>query len=323
MAHLRDAIAAGLLLPGAAAGSWQSALELDAGYRQDDLVWSIAGSSDGPNVLSELAFERIEIVEIGAGLELRSPTGLEAHLGLRVGEIVDGGVRDSDYSGDDRSLEWSRSENAVEDDDVWDASAGIGWAFDWVDPESGRAARLVPMVGYAVSEQALRMSEGNQTVSEPALAPPGFSPQPLGPFPGLDSTYETEWMGPWVGLHGLFQASASWSAGLAVEYHWFDYEAVADWNLREDFQHPRSFEHEAEGEGWRLALKGTRRLGPRSDLTVGLRLRNFETDAGVDRVFLSDDPSLPPELRNQVLETRLNGVDWESWSLSLGWRLRF
>jgi hypothetical protein len=282
--------------------AWESSLELHGGYRQDDLSWSIADTDGSPDILSEVSFDDLRIAQIGAELDLRTARGFEAEVALRFGEIVEGDNRDSDYLGDDRTGEFSRSDNAVEDDDVWDGSVGIGWGFDWTDSRTGRSARFIPMVGYSVHQQNLRITDGYQTIP------------PTGSFPGLDSTYEAEWRGPWLGVHSLYEATAKWSAEIDLEFHFADYEAVAQWNLREDLAQPKSFEQEAEGRGLRLLLKGVRRLGPRSDFTLRLALDDWETDAGTDRIFLAD---------GSVVSTRLNEVEWQSLAIEAGWRLRF
>lgn len=291
-----------ILLASNPASAWDSSIELYGGIRQDDLSWSIADVDGSPNILSELKFDDINSLEIGAELDLRAPVGFEAQIALRYGEILDGSNRDSDYMGDDRTLEWSRSDNAVNDDDLWDASVGVGWGVDWTDKRSGRGARFTPMIGYSVHQQNLRLSDGVQTIP------------PSGPFPGLDSTYQSEWRGPWIGLHSLYEGSARWSMGLDLEFHWGDYEAQADWNLRADLQHPLSFEHEADGRGLLLRLEGIRQLGRRSDLTLRLGFEDWETDAGTDRVYLAD---------GSVVSTRFNGAQWQSLSLDCGWRYRF
>jgi hypothetical protein len=298
--------ATALLVASADATAWESGLELFGGYRQDDLSWSIADPSGSPDVLSELSFDDLRIVQLGGELDLRTRRGFEAEIALRIGEILDGDNRDSDY--DVSGQEYSRSENTVEDDDVWDGSVGIGWGIDWTDPRTGRSARFIPMVGYSVHQQNLRITDGNQTISESP------SVQPLGPFDGLNSTYEAEWRGPWIGLHGLYEATPRWSAEIDVEFHWADFEAVADWNLRADLAHPKSFEQEAEGQGLRLLLKGVRRLGPRSDFTLRLALENWETDEGTDTIYLAD---------GTAVTTRLNEVEWQSLAIEAGWRRRF
>lgn len=297
-----------MLLASGPAGAWESSIELYGGLRQDDLSWSIADVDGTPDILSELKFDDISSLEIGAELDLRAPVGFEAQIALSYGEILDGSNRDSDYSGDDRTEEWSRSDNTVEGDDVWDTSIGIGWGFDWVDKGSGRSARFIPMLGYSVHQQNLRLTDAEQTVETPGLTPP------LGPFDGLNSSYQSEWRGPWIGLHSLYEGSARWSMALDLEFHWGDYEAVADWNLRDDFQHPRSFEQEADGRGLSLRLEGIRQLGRLSDLTLRLGLEDWETDAGNDRVYLAD---------GSVVGTRFNGAQWQSLSLDVGWRHRF
>jgi hypothetical protein len=92
------------------------------------------------------------------------------------------------------------------------------------------------------------------------------------------------------------------------EYHWALYDAKADWNLREDFDHPLSFEHKAEGNGIRIVAGLGAVLTEKWSLEVGYTQQEWSTEDGIDRVYFSD---------GTYGETRLNEVNWESRSLGL------
>ena len=98
------------------------------------------------------------------------------------------------------------------------------------------------------------------------------------------------------------------------EYHWADYYAEADWNLRTDFKHPKSFEHEADGWGVVFRTGGDYALNNTWSLNFNWDLQKWETDEGIDRTFFSN---------NTVGQTQLNEVNWESFSLRLGATARF
>ena len=214
---------------------------LDAGYRFDELKWNIAGNLSGtsPNILSELTWENLRTFQ----LKLSNTTTVKEVIYLRgyldYGWINAGDNQDSDYAGDDRTLEFSRSNNNSDDGNMLDGSIGIGYRITF----GGDTFQLIPLLGYSYHEQNLRMTDGYQTI-------PAF-----GSFPGLDSTYETRWYGPWIGVDFKIQTREFDSfVKRAVFYttlegHSVDYDAEADWNLRTDFAHPKSFEHDAEGDG--------------------------------------------------------------------------
>ena len=282
----------------------------DAGYRNDDIKWNIAGdlSGNNPNVLSELTWDDLGIIT----LTFKNKTiyrGVYFRGHLQYGWIVSGDVQDSDFLGDNRTLEFSRSNNSADDGDTKDASAGIGYQFNFGTGAFG----FTPLVGYSYHVQNLKMTDGNQTIT--------FSGgPPLGPFSGLDSTYEAEWKGPWVGLDVVFRSPHKKSQrndfelGLGFEYHWADYDAEANWNLRTDFAHPKSFEHDADGNGFVVSADWNIFFTKSWALNVNANYQTWDTDSGVDRTFFADGTSL---------DTRLNDVDWDSFAIMLGAIYRF
>lgn len=296
----------------------ETTLDLSAGYRTDELRWSIASDLSGrqtPNVLSELAWENVRVYQLAAGWQLETADRVQLRANAAYGSIVRGDNRDSDYTGDDRTREWSRSENETNGDDIYDIAFALGVRL----PVARPSLNVTPLVGYAFQGQNLRITDGRQTVSRPDLAPPLFMPAPLGPIIGLDSTYRTRWHGPWVGVELANAFRPSVTGRLRVEYHFADLYAKANWNLRTEegtgFQHPISFEHEAEGRGIAASAGLAARIkdGPWS-ATLSLDYRDWETDPGIDTVHLASGA-------RQV--TRLNAVDWTSRSVSLGLSRRF
>ena len=173
--------------------SWlATTFDLSAGYRRDKLNWDIAGNLQGsdPNVRSELTWSDLTIYQ----LKLANRTVIKDRFYLRghldYGTVASGNNRDSDYNGDNRTQEFSRSLNGVDGNDVWDGSIGAGYRFSFF----GSSMVLCPLLGYAVSEQDLNIVDGYQALTEPPAT------TPIGPIPGLDSRYETSWKGPWLGV---------------------------------------------------------------------------------------------------------------------------
>jgi hypothetical protein len=294
---------------------------LDIGYRQDELDWSIAGWAPTAtdryiDVLSELSWTELETLQVRGHLALHFSRAwlLSGYAGFgstRVGE-----VRDSDYLSSGRQQEWSRSQSDAADSLMVDVEAGIGYVFG-ANGYFGQGWRVVPSAGLALHVQDLKVIDGNQTVSQtfPDQHPDVGAP-PVGPFAGLDSSYRAEWFGPWAGLEVGFAGANGLSAGLRAQYHFLtSFYAAADWNLRSDFEHPISFEHEADGQG--IALSGSLDYSPARrlwSLGVGFGWRKHWTEAGNDTVYFSD---------GTVARTRLNEVNWTSSEIDLRWRYRF
>lgn len=277
---------------------------LQLGYRSDNLDWNIAGDINGetPDVLSELQWSHLQVSQLKLSMEV-----FQADFYLRgnlsYGEIINGENRDSDYLFDDRRGEFSRTNNAV-GGELADASVGVGRKFDTSDGRGKFSSYIMPMLGYSIHSQNLQITDGFQTL--PAT----------GAFPGLDTNYETEWQGAWVGL--VF-AEENTQTDLEIEmsliYHAVDYQAEADWNLREEFAHPKSFEHLASGHGFTLSLNGRSPVDSSKSLfwVFGIDYGRWQTRAGLDVTYFADAST---EI------TRLNKVNWESSVINFGLELR-
>jgi len=293
---------------------------LSLGYRVDSLDWNISGESGNPNILSELEWKSMDILQLRGELSGSTDAGIYFRGLANYGGVRDGQNRDSDYAGDNRSLEFSRSGNDVDGSQVMDLSGGLGATL--YAAETGQW-RIIPMIGYSWHRQDLRMRNGNQVVwdsGNAALLGVGGN-VPLGPFAGLNSTYKAVWYGPWLGTDVVWDLQGGSMLFSRLETHWVDYYARANWNLRtvannpiSALQHPVSFEHWADGRGWVLEL------GWRSPLSrrywvwgISLTLQRWHTGAGLDRIYGADPAS--PCNGNCYVETRLNEVNWSSGSI--------
>ena len=280
---------------------------LGAGYRVDELDWNIAGDINGnnPNVLSELTWEDVESYQVKLQGSLVWPNIIAFKGSADYAWIFDGENQDSDYLGDNRTLEFSRSNNSTDDGYLWDISLAVGYPLRFGQTVIGT---FTPLVGYSYHEQNLKISNGNQTIPD------------LGPFSDLDSSYNSEWKGPWIGFEMRFKArqiktvAHQFEPYFSYEYHWADFHAEADWNLRDDFAHPKSFEHDADGSGWKVDTGVNFRFHRNWAMSFKYEYQTWSTDSGTDKVFFSD---------GSTGRTKLNEVNWTSYALSLGVSLSF
>ncbi|MBI5969863.1 MAG: TonB-dependent receptor [Deltaproteobacteria bacterium] len=281
----------------------KAAFTLTVGKRTDNLDWNIAGNLSGtnPNVLSELKWKDLSIFQIKAAGRgtIKEVFFLRGAFG--IGFIYDGKNQDSDYSCDDRRCEFSRSDNKADTGSVRDFTFGGGFK-NTVALKNG-VFTVIPLIGFSQHNQNLKITDGYQTI--PAT----------GAFGGLNSSYKARWRGPWAGLDIGYSSEGR---GLALtgtfEYHVVSYHAEADWNLRADFAHPKSFEHNANGTGYVAAIGADYRLKRNWGVYAGLDYLKFKTSRGTDRTYFSD---------GAMSDTRLNEVNWRSHSVNAGFRRRF
>lgn len=286
-------------------------LSLSAGYRQDNLDWNIAGDLSGanPNILSELKWTGIGSFNIKAGLKAVFNKALYVRGAFSGGRSSSGENQDSDYSGDNRTGEFSRSNNKG-GGDVWDASAGVGIKSAHryssglnANRHSSGLFEFIPLIGYSYHRQSLKITDGRQTI--PAT----------GAFSGLDSSYDVEWIGPWVGADFAFRRPDLNFYG-SMEFHVASYHAEADWNLRTDFRHPTSFEHFASGGGavFSGAMDFPVSKGSPWLFSASVDMQAFQTTGGLDRTYMAT---------GAIIDTELNEVNWNSFSLMAGLKRGF
>ena len=288
------------------AAEFEGDMELITGYRVDDLDWNIAGNASGanPNIVSELTWRDLESYQLKLGGKGTINRIFYLRGSAAFGWVLSGEVQDSDYNGDNRTQEFSRSISSADDSTVLDATVAFGYPFKLASDRF----RLIPLVGFSYSEQNLTMKDGVQVLSQPPQT------QPFGPIVGLDSTYDTKWYGPWAGVDLSFKASNKILLFAGFEYHWADYKAEANWNLRTDLAHPKSFEHEADGPGILITAGGDYIFAAPWSLGLEVNYQDWSTDAGIDRQFNSD---------GTMAVTRLNEVNWESFAIMLRVTYRF
>jgi hypothetical protein len=284
---------------------------LSAGYRRDELDWNIAGNSAGnnPNVALENSWDALDIYQIKS--QYRFPisgfTFVDA-MGA-FGFIQKGNARESVYSLDNRQNEFLQTLSRSDDGNTMDFSLNLGYnvfrapARDHLELDDFRVSLLG---GYSYHQQNLTMTDGVQTIDTNDF----FG---LGPFPGLDNTYDAVWLGPWLGFE-IFGRKEQYFSNLRLEYHWADYKAEGDLNLRPDLNHPKSFQHDAEGQGfvanWGIGMH----INPRWQLSLNADYQEWSTKDGIDQLFYAD---------GTTQNTRLNEVTWSSYAFMMAATYRF
>ncbi len=276
------------------------------GWRKDDIDWNIAGDDSGqnPNILSELTWKNLQSKQLKAKANLVILDHYVVDVTGAYGQIYDGKNQDSDYLGDDRTLEFSRSNNKSDEGDIFDLTGGLGYRL-YLGRHTGSMGVdnlwLTFLGGYSHHEQRLVITDGFQTI--PAD----------GAFDGLHSNYDTEWKGPWGGFE-LATSKGRFNGSFRFEYHHVDYTGKGNWNLRTDLEHPVSFLHEADGQGFVYGLLLGYELTDSLDINLAADFQDWNTDHGTDTTMAADG-SRPT--------TRLNEVNWKSQAYMVGGSYHF
>jgi hypothetical protein len=290
-----------IALPGtSAADDLFGELTVSISQRYDNLNWNIAGTT--VNVLSELKWENISITQLQTAAEIHLGKDRMLRPRLGIGAINSGSNSDSDYNGSNRTQEFSRSFSKA-GGDVLDGSIGLGKRLRMQEPSGWKGLYVTPLVGISIHRQNLTMTDGVQTISSSP------STIPLGPFPGLASSYDANWIGPWLGAEAMIETDRGWLVKANVEYHLIDYSASANWNLRADLAHPVSFRHSATGEGILISLGASYPAGKNWKAGFTLESSNWSTVAGSDQVYFTD---------GTIGQMRLNAVNWNSTAFHIG-----
>jgi len=126
----------------------------------------------------------------------------------------------------------------------------------------------------------------------------------LGPFDRLNSTYDAEWSGPYIGVSFLLPLSENSQLVGRYQFHFVEYTADLYWNLRD-----LPFENEADGWGHHLSLAYLHSMTDNVLLSLEGAYTAFETDDGIQT-----DPGG---------DIDLNGAEWESLALRVGMVILF
>lgn len=277
------------------------------GQTEGDLTWHIAGN--GVNILSQLDYKQVTGTTYGLKAELSDSVPIKkydhwkvlARLNINGTDISDGQYRDSDYNGNNRTEEFSRSIGDVPGDSLENFTIGFGLDYPLTDNHHLRA-----WWGAFNSEQHINFRNATQIISSPP------SNVALGPLEGLDSDYATDWDGYWSAF-GWHYHLKKVTLNIEAQGLWGQYYGIGRWNLRNDFAQPLSFFHSADMRGWRVNTSALVALNPQWSLEAGIRYGELTSSSGVDVTYFSS---------GMVTEALFNGAQWKTlnWHLGLAYQ---
>jgi hypothetical protein len=267
-------------------------LRISAGgvFSKEDLDWSIAGNIKGenPNIFSELIWS--DLKSAGFELAVSGDVYRKIYLDLNLfrSTINSGKSTDSDYEGDDRASRVFYAQLNSNRGSIKSYTAGLGYAL-----VRNRRYKVIPSLGYRDLRQNLFLLNDESDGSDNTL----------------NTTYDTKWRGPYVKLDMQISFSKSFSINYITSYHQVEYEATADWNLIESFQHPISFEHEAKGYQLDLGIRLNKTLYKKISGYASGNYFKSSTGSGIDYLYLKE---------GNVVATKLNEVNGGGYRIGVG-----
>ena len=276
------------------------------GDQRGTLAWHIAGGTDGPNILSELTYKDVNfrVYQVASSIKINQGDFANTNIffSYKNGVATAGTVQDSDYGASNRSQEYSRSMASATNSEMNEFDMGIGYRF-----RINAYQTLQPSVAYFRKQQFMRMSEGVQVVDM-------YNSNNLGPFRNtLNSEYDATWQGMWLGLNWAV-TTPNHHLGFTFKQYFLNFSSVADWNLRSDFAHPKSFEQSAFGFGMGLEVSYRYQVSNLLSLWLNWTQEDWKTQEGKDTVFFADGTEATGQL---------NEASWKASGLVTGLVLQF
>jgi len=282
-----------------AAINLDSNISLTPSIRFDDVDWrsdGATGISSSPNKAYVLDWKNVSIFQLNLGSAIIFNDFLYAKSTVGFGVIASGDNQLSELDANNNNTVIANSVNDADDGDVFDISISFGALFRIVDHSVKNTLLLIPQIGYSVHKQTLHMQNGVQTIPS------------TGAVSGLDSNYESQWDGPWIGLDLRFEATTTSALQFRYEYHIADYFADANINLDNTLAHPRSLSHNADATGTIFALGWREEFNDSWFLGFEVMTQRWTTDRGTNLVFPSN---------GAAYKTQLGKVSWSSTSVNV------
>jgi hypothetical protein len=234
-------------------------------FSQHDFSWSIAGNMQGtsPNVLSELKHANIRALGAYVKTSYALLKLLEIEGEYQRYSVLAGRVTDRDFYGDNRTV--------MVYDESFDSNKGyleVKQMAVFVKPLSneGYLLKIGPM--YIDRSQKYYMR----------------SPQ----IAQLNTTYHSRWKGLGFAAGGEGKLSPVLKYDALAYYCFVTYSAVADWNMKKEFEHPVSFIQQAKGFVLQAELTLRYKLTRSCWLTLQGIVGRSKTRRGEDIAYFSN-----------------------------------
>lgn len=258
------------------------------GYEQHDLDWSIAGNISGknPNIYSELKWKEVSGQSISAAVQYTFWKKFAGMVSYSRMFIRSGRVTDNDYNADNRTNQVYGETFNSNKGNINQFNVGLG--YELINNEK---FSLMPFVGYEITRQSLSILDLS------------------GDFPELNSNYLPVWKGVFVKCRAQLKLNRIFKIVADVSYSQSHYEANADWNVIQIFQHPVSYRHNANGFGVNTNAALSCSVKKNIAVNIGGGFLTATTGTGTDELFLASGGSE---------KTLLNGISNNAYRLFAG-----
>ncbi len=285
-----------------------------AGYRQDELDWSTRDPLETSDPITKIKWEDLQIADFNLTLNFTSCNNWYFRANGDYGRIYSGHAVDSDYAvdidGGKPHLLNKNHANAGRGD-VFDVSGVGGYVFK----SSGGRLAIAPVIGYTHSEQHLHLYDA-KTVYD--------AMEPIGPLPGVHSTYKTRWYGGVAGYDLLLNMNCNLRFYGIIQAQMGNYRAKTHWNLRDDID--GFVQHRARFVGYYAEGGVVYNIFSNHYIGISGTYRNLWTHHGeqsMNRInYIVDRDGLYTGQENYKSEQKLR-VRWLSWSIMGNWIWHF
>ncbi|WP_170137798.1 omptin family outer membrane protease [Chitinophaga dinghuensis] len=272
------------------------AVDLAGGYQVTNLRWSIAGRTNerAINVLSEVKWQGLTGPLVSGKIRLEPIKRI--FVGGEVSKcfIKTGNATDTDYGENDRQLPTYHAQ--LDSDEGTTTAFQVFGGYTFLQR---KRVKIAAFAGYGENTAFLFLFNRATEVAGQK---------------NLRCTYNATWKGLLGGLTGIYKPTYWWCINGELSYCQMNYNAVADWNLIDAFQHPVSFKQRAKGFAVRLSLSSAFRLNRHLSLFIAGAYQQAETGTGTDELFLES---------GVVQISQFNGILTHGGNLALGTRFQF
>ncbi|TCV20411.1 hypothetical protein EDC17_1002124 [Sphingobacterium alimentarium] len=258
------------------------------GYSISKSSFNIAGNELGqnPTVLSELIWDPTNALEYGIESTL-SHKKLFLRTDIALQSTLYGNVSDIDYDGDNRTSPYSTL--------YLSNHKGLGYSLKIQPGYYWTRSNKTSFATYASLDYSGRKLY--------LLNDKDWQTNNTNYIPGLNSYYNYRFPSYGVGVLLDQRLSNTLSTQIALEGYVSQYAAYGNWNLIDDFEKPKSYEHKGTGKKINARLGLSYHLTARTSLGIEYNLNHFGVSNGKDYLYSKSSGLLKARL-NDANETR-------------------